>query len=177
MIRITFDKFRLQTGALALALVGTGFLIWEGPGIQREISSRRWPTVEGQIHELVAKTWEGNGNDEPEYYGRVLYTYIVADEQYTTDLTDFGPGPKRLDRKTALADVRHYRVGSKVRVYYDPDDPSVGVLKPGVPDSHQVAILVTGAMAGIGWPLSFLVIRSWIRDWEAVREATEPAPE
>lgn len=171
MIRV--DKLRLQLGAFALALAGSGFLIWEASGVQRQIASRRWPTVEGQIHELVAKSSEDESG-EPEFQGRVLYTYIVADEQYTTDLTDFSLGPKRPDRKSALADVRSYRVGSKVRVYYDPADPSVGVLKPGVSEGHQLAFLVAGATAGIGWIGSFFVICSWIHAWKSGRREESP---
>jgi hypothetical protein len=53
-----------------------------------------------------------------------------------------------------------------VPVYYDPNDPSVGVLKTGVPPLHlelMVGLAVVGAISAIA---AIFVVRGWYLTWK-----------
>jgi Protein of unknown function (DUF3592) len=89
----------------------------------------------------------------------------VKGKAYSSDLTDFAPGWKQADQETAIADVSQYQPGQKVTVYYDPDDPTVGVLERGIPAYYQglyVILVVASFVFLIG---SVFAVRSWLRAW------------
>jgi hypothetical protein len=90
-----------------------------------------------------------------------MYTYVVDGQEFTTDLTDLGPGTKRIDRATALEDVSEYGPGMKVTVYYDPDDPSVGVIEKGIPGVHLVLLVILCVGTVTCTITSFFTIRAW----------------
>jgi hypothetical protein len=72
----------------------------------------------------------------------------------------------------ALADVAEYQPGSPTTVYYDPSNPAIAVLQPGV---HQVrgAVLVAAAIGTLIGAIACIVnLRRWIasrgdanKDW------------
>jgi uncharacterized protein DUF3592 len=96
----------------------------------------------------------------------------VNGQKYTSDLTDFGPGRKRSDMNQALADVAEYKPGLPTTVYYDPSNPAIAVLQPGV---HQVrgAVLVAAAVGTLIGAIACIVnLRRWLagrrdanKDW------------
>lgn len=156
-------KFRFQILALFAVIGCPGFLIWMAPGAKRQIASANWPSAEGEIQDVIAKSWRSDDSKETKYYGRAVYRYTVQDREYTSDLTDLGPGTKRADRNTALADVAHYQPGMKLPVYYDPSDPSVGILEKGIPPIHLGLMigLIVGTIASV--IVSFFTLRGWIK--------------
>ncbi len=155
-------KFRLQIFCIFLTFLCPTFLVWQAADLRRQVASRSWPSVEGEVQGINVKTWFDDRNDV-KYYGRVGYTYSVGGEKYTSELTDLGPGAKRSNRETAFADVSQYRPGMKLPVYYDPADPSIGVIAKGVPTIHLV--LAGGLAVGsiIGPITSIFTVRGWIR--------------
>jgi hypothetical protein len=61
----------------------------------------------------------------------------------------------------------------KLPVYYNPSDPSVGVLKTGIPPMH-VGLLIGLGIGTIVFPIiSVFVIRGWLR---ARKQAADSAP-
>lgn len=155
-------KFRFQIFSVMMALAGPVLLIWQAKDTLREIASSNWPTVEGEVQELVAKRSVTDNGKTLQFYGRVKYTYIVDGVEYSTDLTDFGPGTKWPDRSSALVDISQYRVGLKVPVYYDPAEPSVGVLQPGLPQPHRLAMILLIVFTIVCSICAGFTIRSWI---------------
>ena len=155
-------KVRLQFAAIGLTVMCPSFLIWMAGETRRQIASTSWPSVPGEVSRIFAKPWLDRDNNT-KYYGRVAYRYSVDGQEYTSDLTDLGPGAKRRDGAMALADVAEYQPGMTVPVYYDPRDPGVGVLKTGIPTNHLV--LQIGLCVGtlIGSVVSFNTARGWIR--------------
>jgi hypothetical protein len=162
-------KTRLQFFTIAMAFMCPGFLIWMAPTTKRQIESYSWPEAPGVVRSINAKDWTDSKGGW-KYYGRVFYQYTVSDKEYLSDLTDLGPGQKRSDPQAALYDVRHYLPGQKVTVYYDPADPSIGIVEKGMPQIHQVMlfILTIGSVASfIG---SVFVIRSWLQPKQTAPE-------
>ncbi len=156
-------KFRLQMFAVIMAVICPGFLIWMASTAKRQIDSYGWPEVPGVVEATTAKPWQ-NSKGVIKYFGRVAYRYSVDGREYASDLTDLGPGLKRIDQQTALADVSHYRPGQRVAVSYDLADPSVAVIEKGIPDIHKLLLigLAIGSVVSIV-VASVFVIRSWLR--------------
>ena len=100
-------KFRFQFFAICMTFICPIFLVsWAGE-TKRQIASSSWPSVPGEIQRIIAKPWLDRDNNT-KYYGRVTYRYAVDGREYKSDLTDLGPGTKRRDPATALADVSEY---------------------------------------------------------------------
>jgi hypothetical protein len=164
------SKFKIQIFTVFMVFLCPGFLIWMASQSKRQLASYEWPEAPGTVVGPVAKSWvDKEGNTK--YFGRVAYNYEVKGKPYSSDLTDFAPGWKQADQETALADVSHYHPGQKVTVYYDPDDPTVGVLERGIPAYYQglyVILLVASFVFLIG---SVFAVRSWLRAWRARKTA------
>jgi Protein of unknown function (DUF3592) len=168
-------KVRLQVFAIGLGLVCPGLLIWQAPDLSRQIASTSWPHVPGAIQGVTAKTWLDKDNST-KYYGRAVYRYAVDGKEYTSDLTDLGPGAKRADLPSALADVRQYRPGMQVTVYYDPSDPAAGILETGIPPvllALAVALII-GTV--IGWITAFFTVRAWLKNRKANASSVATPP-
>lgn len=156
-------KFRLQVFAIGLTILCPIGLIWQAAETRRQIASGSWPSVPGVVQETTAKAWLDSDRKRTLFYGRAVYRYAVDGKDYTSDLTDLGPGTKRDTPEEALADVGEYRPGMNVTVYYDPDDPSVGVIEKGVPTIHLVLLVALCLGAVIGAVVSFFTVRGWVR--------------
>jgi hypothetical protein len=97
------------------------------------------------------------------YYGRVAYRYLVEGKEYTSDLTDLGPGTKRSRQEEARADVAEFTPGMKVAVYYDPGEPSVAVIRTGMPTIRLLLLVGLAIGTIIGAFVSFFTVRGWLR--------------
>lgn len=162
-------KLRLQFVAIFAAILCPAFLIWQASETRRQIASASWPSVRGEVEAISAKPWLDRDNNT-KYYGRVTYRYVVEGKGYTTDLTDLGPGAKRLTRDAALADVSHFEPGMKITVYYDPADPGIGILENGIPTVDLVVLIVLSAGALVGLVMTFFTIRGWLRGLRQKRD-------
>jgi hypothetical protein len=97
-------------------------------------TSRRWPTVVGRISEKVTRegtsvgiTTDGTWAPISKNWRETVpaYTYSVAGQQYTSSRYDFsGAGWS--------ANSRYYEDDEPVTVYYNPAQPSIAVLYPGL---------------------------------------------
>ena len=155
-------KFRLQVTSLMLAVGCPGFIVWMVSQARQQMASYSWPSVPGKVQATVAKPWFGeNGRGEAKYFGRVVYQYSVSGQDYTSDLTDLGPGSKHSDEREALADVAQYQQGDPVTVFYDPADPQIAVIQKGVPPVHQYMYIALALLTVVSWIGSVFVIRSW----------------
>jgi hypothetical protein len=167
-----FEKFklRMQIFSIIFTFVCAGFLIWMALSAKQQISSYHWPEAEGTVVALVPKSWQ-DGEGRTKYYGRVAYKYEVQGKSYTSDLTDFFPGWKRDDQPTALADVSQYHRGDRVKVYYNPNDPGVGVLEKGIPQVDQILYIVLSCGFIVSLTGAVFSVRSWVRAWRVSKGA------
>jgi len=167
-------KARLKFLVVGMAIFCPGFLIWTAADTKRQIDSNSWPTTPGMIVLTKALTWH-DAKRVPKYYGRVVYRYTVDGREYTSELTDLGPGEKRATVGEAMDDVKAYHAGEPVTVYYDPDDPSVGLVANGIPQGQQVVLIACAlgsVVCGVG---AVFVVRSWLRAWRSGDPAAQPA--
>ena len=155
-------RFRLQVFSL-IAAIGCpiGLAIMAGQ-LSQQLASNSWPSVSGRIDGVVARTWWDKKNHRMKYFGRAVYSYVIDGQSYKSDLTDLGPGIKRLEPNAALYDVRKYREGMRVDVYYDPKNPSTAVISPGIPATYQLllVVLVVGTIGGVIG--SYFTLRAWL---------------
>jgi hypothetical protein len=163
---------RIKVFTVLMALMCPGFLIWMASDTKRQIDSYSWPTAPGVVVARKPKTWMDDKNVQ-KFYGRVIYQYTVNDQSFTTDLTDFGPGTKRSDAQAALAGVRQYHPGDSVRVFYDPDDPSVGVIENGIPQIHLLMLIGLSVGSVISIFASIFIMRSWLRSYRTPQKPVE----
>jgi hypothetical protein len=161
-----FEKFRMrmQIFSIVFAVVCPSLLITMALGSKQQISSYQWPEVEGTVVALVPKSSD-DGERGTKYRGRVAYKYEVAGKSYASDLTAFFPGWQRSDQATALADVSQYDRGDKVAVYYDPNNPAVGVLEKGIPQVDQILYIVLSVLCLVSVTGAVFTVRSWLRAW------------
>jgi uncharacterized protein DUF3592 len=164
-------KFRLQVTSLMLAVGCPGFIVWMASQAGQQVASYSWPSVSGKVQAVVAKPWFGENGRETKYFGRVVYQYSVNGKDYTSDLTDLGPGSKHSDDQDALADVAQYQPGDTVTVFYDPADPQIGVIEKGIPPIHQFVFITLAILSVVSWIGSVFVIRNWFG-----RAAAEKSP-
>jgi Protein of unknown function (DUF3592) len=157
---------RLKIFTLGMAVMCPVFLIVYLSETLRQLGSERWPSVGGTVVDVIVKP-RLNDKKQTMYVGRVSYTYNVGGKQYTTDL---GPGTKRLDVNDALNDVRQYQPGARVSVFYDPNDPSIGILEKGVPASRLYLMAGLAIASVVCWIASPFIIRTWLKS-----RKTEPA--
>jgi hypothetical protein len=86
------------------------------------------------------------------YVADVAYRYAVAGQRYSSDQLGFVKVWTGYEWDAQSVQQR-YPVGARVRVSYDPDDPSVAVLQPGMTPS---SVVVLGF--GIIWSIGALVV-------------------
>ncbi|MBN1120785.1 MAG: DUF3592 domain-containing protein [Anaerolineae bacterium] len=134
---VRFDpNARWVTPVIILVILGflCGGVTSLGIGIfnlQSARGSTSWPTVEGTIKESEVFEYY---TDTAMYQALVSYSYVVDNTRYTGMTVGYevggssNPAPQR-------EIVERYPVGSKVTVYYDPNDPQIAVLEPGAKGS------------------------------------------
>ena len=159
-------KLRIKFVTVFVAVLGPAFLIWLLWDSRRQLASYQWPVTQGTVVAIRVKPWQDKDGSAT-YFGRVAYTYELNGKIYSTDLTDLGPGWKQVDEASAKADVSNYHPGDKVPVYYDPVDPSVGVLEKGIPEFQKLLLISLAVASAVAWLGTIFVVRSWLHNRRA----------
>ena len=84
----------------------------------------------------------------------VQFRYEVGGKSYTGDVYRYG-----IDNSFSPDWIKDHRNGSKVRISYDPSEPSVAVVSPGLDSRDMTQVLVCLALL-LG---TLLVILDWLR--------------
>jgi len=137
---------------LAMLAAGAGLLLWGGYEINRAYESRGWPNTQGTIMSSYIKKEnrkDSNNRYRTTYYPRVKYQYQVEGKYYSCNRIAFG-GVSVGKRSKAKKVVDRYPSGKKVTVYYNPQDPGVGVLKAGFSWGALLAFLFGLVFFGLG---------------------------
>jgi hypothetical protein len=116
-------------GALVEILAGGAFLTWAGMMCVRSWSSRLWPQAEATILSSTLAYHFGRGG--PSYTPTVSYSYQIAGQTYTGDKIDCFE-PSYMFKARGWRRLAPYGVGSRVKVSYDAERPSLSVLEPGM---------------------------------------------
>jgi Protein of unknown function (DUF3592) len=106
------------------------------------VRSYEWPSVEGRtVDHAVSFGASKYPVDDALVFA---YAYTVDGVQYQGVRFDYA-GRNSMRRSREL--LSEYQVGSRVRVYYDPQRPDRAVLEPGISTWTVVPVLVGGLVA------------------------------
>ncbi len=125
---------------LLFVIVGAVILFFGVRQIQNAQASETWPSVEGvvTVSELGRQTGSssrtGTGTRRREsttYSADISYDYAVGGVEYVNGTVRFGQ-VNTSSPSDARAMLKKYPVGAPVTVYYNPENPQIAVLEPGV---------------------------------------------
>jgi hypothetical protein len=140
---------------LLLLVIGIFIVVREGHLLLKSSQSDSWLSTDGIVKTAEIKQWRaGLRKGRPQYRTVVTYDYSVDGRALTGNTL-------RLERDTssypfsAEADLRKYAVGTKVKVFYSPTDPSDSVIEPGM--SHWNWLLPAVGCIMIAW-FSYMIV-------------------
>jgi len=138
--------------AVILIAAGLGSLVWSAWITYLAVMSRQWPQVEGTIvvSDLQrSKDSEGGYSYRPE----VTYQYTVGGKEFVGSRTRFGVWLATSWSAPSLRVLQQYKMGSRVPVHYDPNDPEESILETGINGTVFVgiALATTVLIFGVFW--------------------------
>lgn len=141
-------------GAGVLVLIAAVVVIYSALAmVALARASRRWPTIPGRVVRSEIR----------ERRAVIRYRYAVEGNEYEGTDVAAGDWPYRTGRSVARR-VQLYPVDAQVTVYYDPRQPHVAVLKPGLrldvfylPMVATVLVLISLVL--LSWSIGQLVLR------------------
>jgi hypothetical protein len=156
-LRLAHNPVYFVIAALAFCLAGTSVHCGAAKVVQGRASAE-WPAVEGQIvtSRIRKETSRGSGGY---YRAMIAYRYEVAGKAYEGDRLRFVADARRDlatdsesfgDRREAEYFLQRYARGSRVPVYYDPEDPARAVLIKGEIGGQHASIVVGTILCGLG---------------------------
>lgn len=117
-----FNPYAIILGLFIIA--GFVAVLWGWFIIAKAQKTRRWPVVEGVIDQSTSAL---EAND---LLPHILFSYTVNAHTYQRVL-EF-PGGTSPSPELAISYARKYPVGTKVPVYFNPDQPDHATLEPGL---------------------------------------------
>jgi hypothetical protein len=137
----------VATAALSLfLLMGVAFLGIGVRGVWRGVASRGWPTTPGVVvrsttDTLVTRDTYGRRSSKT-HAARIAVRYRVDGREYETETRRFGQIVGTTDPSDAALLRLRYPAGAAVTVAYDPGDPTIAAIEPGL---HPEALAMPGA--------------------------------
>ena len=118
--------------------------------VLRAIESENWPSTTGEVN--YSEVDIHSDSDGTSYSPDVRYFYFVEGKQYQSERVYFGSDVSSSNRRRHQETVDRYPVGSRVTVYYDPDNPATGVLEPGATFDSAFLVIFGGCfgLSGLG---------------------------
>lgn len=109
---------------IAFAIAGIVVSIWGWTIIIKARKKQKWPYVEGKIEQSVPASHADN------LLPHIHYSYSVGGNSYSSTLEV----PDSIDpsKEYTARYLGKFPAGAKVRVYYDPEQPTHSTLEPGV---------------------------------------------
>lgn len=113
---------------LAILLAGL-FLI--RTRLMMGLQSRSWPSTKGVVVS-AERVFSGNSveDGEPTYNVKIEYSYKVDGREYRNHLVEPLPSLKSAEQAASVVDG--YPLGAEVEVFFDPTNPSLSLLVPGL---------------------------------------------
>ena len=139
---------KIQVFMFSVFLIGglaVGFVSLKGLYLSYEASS--WETVEGIITELKLLTTRGGHNPitATTTARHLKYSYTVKNKEYIGNKEYFG-----LVKGTNKETRGGYVKGAKVKVYYNPRQPDMSVLKPRSRRAIWLGLFIAIVFSGFG---------------------------
>jgi hypothetical protein len=131
-------NWHLFFGAV-LSLSGAAVFILAVRETVRSASTRRWPVTSGAVIESrVDEEW----NDGKWHHLKIAYRYEIYGKTYVGTHIHAAPPTVWSWSWPARRTAEKYAIGSRVRVYYSPSDPSESVLERGISAARLVSLVV-----------------------------------
>ena len=130
---------RAQFAGAAVMLVGLAFSVWTGGNIARDRAALAWPEVVGKVT-VSQKSLVSRNPDR--YQTHFVYEYRAQDGWHTSRRVRFAGGQG--------APTDEHRTGDKVKVRYDPNEPAMAVLQPGVTRWAWIQLMFGVVVTGLG---------------------------
>jgi hypothetical protein len=93
----------------------------------------------------------------------VLYRYVIANQRYAANITDFEPLKWRPDKASALSDVAAYKRGQRVTVYYDPSNPLEASLERGRPATPIFLCIAASLSVLLAYFIARFVVHGFLK--------------
>ena len=137
------NNWIVEIFCVVFILANVGLFIHGVLEFGRARRSPSWPTVKGTVEISVSS---GSGYD-------VTCSYEVDGQTFTCYQVGFGEKKLLFNSDDAQRVQRRYPKGTIVDLYYDPADPEISVLEPGVrPGTYNALIIpVLLALMAIGF--------------------------
>jgi len=132
----------IVVAALA-SVVSAGFAVYT---YLRGERAKSWPTSQGKVIRSGVRqqtSTDSDGRNSVSYFPDVEYSYSVNGAPQSSERIVVGATTSQ-SQESAAAVAARYPLHEKVTVYYDPNDPSYGVLQAGAP---SMTLLAFGAGA------------------------------
>lgn len=116
---------------LLIALGGLGYAGLGFVSLSEATQNERWPTVEGQIVTNEVQEHErkrSDGSTFKTYKAVAGYRYEINGKFYLGANLSLHPAERTL-KGVALTELEPYQIGTKIKVYYNPNDPNQAVLR------------------------------------------------
>jgi hypothetical protein len=126
----------------------------------REMGSASWPATTGTI--MVTNLVHVHATHNDGYLPGVQYMYKVHGRTYVGTRIDFHTQDSVHAKETAESWLYKYPPGRSVRVYYDPMDPRITILEPGI-KPEQRWLFYLGMAYIIGLSVAFVVVARDLR--------------
>jgi hypothetical protein len=142
--------FGLTTVVGAVFAIGGFFLLsYMLIGLWLGVSSRRWPTIEGEILESRAEVDRTSDAGHVSYRPKVRYRYRIGGREYVSE--NYTYKGYSTARQVVEEIVGRYPTGSQVQVHCFPRRPKWSVLEPGTtPSQYLVAMIFAAGMLTLG---------------------------
>ncbi len=127
-------------------------------------ASQSWPNTGGVITNawIEEKTSQDeDGDTSTSYYPKWQYTFQAGGYEYTSQRISYGAEKGYGRRGKAQEELDKFPANSRVRVYYDPQDPNESVLRRGAKGTLWgviigIILIIVSAMIACGGGISLL---------------------
>lgn len=160
--------FSVLFGALLTAITGTITALTLS-NIYRDIRAEDFPSVQGTItqSELTHHSGKSGGT----WSADLKYSFTVNGKALEGDTYRYGGNMSSSDKGWAEDVVKLHPVGSATTVYFDPENPTDSVLKPGVEGMDFFMLLFFMPFNLLMLAMWWTVI-SWLFGWDKVEPST-----
>ncbi|WP_185970366.1 MULTISPECIES: DUF3592 domain-containing protein [unclassified Mesorhizobium] len=149
-----------QNLGVAAFLLFMGLMILRMGFAQRSLArqAEKWPVTPGHIESsgLQALRNYSAYRWRTVFKSRIVYTYGVAGQRYTSDRVAFGATVTASLPGLVSGQARSYAEGSKVDVHYDPANPASAVLECRVRGLWLLGVCSAAFLGGAAWLVGFI---------------------
>lgn len=148
-------EFLQSFAAFGLGAMGIWMLYADRKTIWQALSAYRWMATDGTVTEIRDDSFtipginRTNSGVVPVTYmeARHIYEYTVGGKVYQSHNSCFGGHVEQAEAS--------FPVGAKVKVYFNPMDPQMSVLKRGIPSVMIIGLVLICCAAYVGWRILF----------------------